>query len=78
MRKLLLSIAIIFLTSGSINAGEMYQDSTGKWLNSAGGNLYGDSTLNWEADPTLNWKADPSLNWQADPSLSWNGIGSGN
>ena len=68
MRKIIFLIGFIFLTSGSVNASEMYQDSTGKWLNSAGGNIYGDSTFNIMADPTFNIMADPSFSLMGDES----------
>ena len=57
-----LSLGGVFLNPFGVNAG---------YRNSAGGNVYGDSDLNWKADPNLNWKADPDLNWKADPNLNW-------
>ena len=54
--------------------GEMYgsqmQCVEGRWVNSAGGNIYGDSRVNPAADPTVNPQADPSINWKADPLVS--------
>ena len=67
------SFFALIISSGSAINAQMYQDSSGKWLNSAGGNLYGNSNLNWEANPNLNWKANPNLNWKANPNLNWNG-----
>ena len=53
--------------------GQMYgsmQCVEGRWVNSAGGNIYGDSRVNPAADPTVNPQADPSINWKADPLVS--------
>ncbi len=57
------SLALSGLLFSSIQVDAGYR-------NKAGGNLYGDSDLNWKADPDLNWKADPDLNWKADPDLN--------
>jgi len=51
-------------------AGQMEQDSQGRWVNEAGGNVYGDSMANQEADPMWNQEADPMWNQDADPM--WN------
>ena len=51
--------------------GLMPSQGNAQYRNEAGGNLYGDSNVNWRADPNLNWEADPNLNWEADPNLNW-------
>ena len=63
--------SLLLMNSKTFSCSGMYQDDSGRWVNCAGGNLYGDSNLNWEADPNLNWKADTNLNWKADPNLNW-------
>ena len=40
----------------------MHQDEYGRWVNSAGGNIYGDSRYNMDADPRYNMDADPRYN----------------
>ena len=50
--------------------GLMPSQGNAQYLNEAGGNLYGDSNVNWRADPNLNWEADSSLNACADPLTS--------
>ena len=59
----------IACTSGE-EAGGLVCDSDGKWVNSAGGNLYGDSRINPDANPLLNPDANPILNFEADPLLN--------
>ena len=51
-------------------AGGLVCDADGKWVNSAGGNLYGDSRLNPDANPLLNPDANPTLNFEANPLLN--------
>jgi len=72
MRKILIIIILLSLTIISSNAfaacSGMYQDDYGRWLNCAGGNIYGDSNRNPMADPTRNPMADPFRNPLADPS----------
>ena len=41
-----------------------------QYLNSAGGNIYGDSNFNPMADPDFNPMADPDFNPNADPSFN--------
>jgi|TARA_B100001964_G_C14087151_1_gene533120 hypothetical protein len=71
MRKILIIIILLSLTIISSNAfaacSGMYQDDYGRWLNCAGGNIYGDSNRNPMADPTRNPMADPTRNPMADP-----------
>ncbi len=50
----------------------MFMDSEGRWVNSQGGNIYGDSRFNLNADPRYNLKADPRFNLQADPRFNLN------
>ncbi len=72
MRKILIIIILLSLTIISSNAfaacSGMYQDDYGRWLNCAGGNIYGDSNRNPMADPTRNPMADPFRNPLANPS----------
>ncbi len=49
---------------------QMHQDAAGRWLNSAGGNLYGDSTLNPAANPQINPDANPAYNAAANPAYN--------
>ncbi len=58
------------LLFGSAASAQMHQDSEGRWVNSAGGNLYGDSNINPDADPNINSDADPNINSDADPKLN--------
>ena len=57
---------------GSVAFAQMHQDSDGRWLNSAGGNPYGDSNFNINADPNFNINADPNFNINADPNFNIN------
>lgn len=50
----------------------MFIDKEGKWVNSQGGNIYGDSRYNLNADPRYNLNADPRYNLQADPRYNLN------
>jgi hypothetical protein len=69
---LLVKILGLIISTAQITYSQgMTQDESGRWVNSAGGNLHGDSRTNWKADPNLNWEADPNLNWKADPNLNW-------
>ena len=54
----LLIVACFSLGGGLLNPFEV----NAGYRNSAGGNVYGNSDLNWKVDPNLNWKADPDLN----------------
>jgi hypothetical protein len=64
-------LAFCFCQTNSANA-QMHQDSMGRWVNDAGGNLYGDSLLNPNADPRINPYADPRINPNADPMINPN------
>lgn len=46
---------------------KMFKDNKGRWVNSEGGNIYGDSRFNPNADPRFNPYADPKFNPYADP-----------
>jgi hypothetical protein len=48
----------------------MFMDSDGRWVNSEGGNIYGDSRFNLKADPRFNLRADPKFNLKADPRFN--------
>ena len=65
----LCGLALVAFATGA-SAQQMHENSDGSWVNSAGGNIYGDSTLNPNADPMLNSNADPMLNADADPMLN--------
>ena len=58
----------IFVFGVTTAAAQMYQDESGRWLNSEGGNIYGDSNYNLDADPNYNLDADPNYNLDADPN----------
>ena len=70
MRRLTLALLLTGGLAVTAWAEPLHQDKTGRWVNSEGGNLYGDSNLNWKANPDLNWKANPDLNWKANPDLN--------
>jgi hypothetical protein len=61
------------LLFGSVASAQMHQDSEGRWVNSEGGNLYGDTRINPNADPRINPYADPRINPYADTRTSPNG-----
>ena len=67
--KILSSLVITFCISFSV-AAEMYLDDEGRWVNEAGGNIYGDSRFNIDADPRFNIDADPRFNIDADPRFN--------
>ena len=52
----------------------MTEDENGRWVNSAGGNIYGDSRVNPNSDPRVNPNADPRVNPNADPRVSPSGF----
>ena len=58
------------ISTGLFAEESMHQDEYGRWVNSAGGNLYGDSMANQEANPMWNQDADPMWNSNVDPN--WN------
>jgi hypothetical protein len=58
------------LLFGSVASAQMHQDSEGRWVNSQGGNLYGDTRTNPNADPRINPYADPRMNQNADPRIN--------
>ena len=63
MKKLILLILTLF--SFCLIANEkMHKDDKGRWVNSKGGNIYGDSRFNLDADPKFNMDADPK--WSID------------
>ena len=65
---IIILISLLFITSKTFaNCSGMYQDADGRWLNCAGGNIYGDSRYNLDADPRYNLDADPRYNLDADP-----------
>ena len=70
--KILLVITTLFLFSSICIANEkMYKDDKGRWVNSKGGNIYGDSRFNLDADPRFNLNADPKFNLDADPKFNF-------
>ena len=70
MKILLISMLGLAISTGLFAEESMHQDEYGRWVNSAGGNLYGDSMANQEANPMWNQDADPMWNSNADPN--WN------
>ena len=71
MKKILLVAALGLVTSTGLFAEKaMHQDEYGRWVNEAGGNLYGDSMANQDANPMWNQDADPMWNQNANPM--WN------
>jgi hypothetical protein len=70
MKILLISVLGLAISTGLFAEESMQQDEYGRWVNSAGGNIYGDSMANQEANPMWNQDADPMWNSNADPN--WN------
>ena len=70
MKKLLFLI-LTLCSICSIGNEKMYKDDKGRWVNSKGGNIYGDSRFNLEADPRFNLNADPRFNLDADPKFNF-------
>ena len=50
-----------------INAFAQYYDDQDRSVNSAGGNIYGDSRFSMEANPNSNMSANPDSNINANP-----------
>ncbi len=72
-RKFLqVGLVLLFLVgiSTTHTHAQMYEDSSGSWLNESGGNLFGDSMINPMADPMINPMADPMINPDADPLIN--------
>jgi hypothetical protein len=67
MKILLISMLGLAISTGLFAEESMQQDEYGRWVNSAGGNIYGDSRWNPDADPNWNPNADPKWNSDADP-----------
>ncbi len=65
----ILSIFVLVFGMATASA-EMRQDETGRWVNSEGGNIYGDSNFNMDADPNFNMDADSNFNMDADPNFN--------
>ena len=70
--KLLLGLIILFCTTQVQSEPKMFKDDKGRWLNSQGGNIYGDSRFNIDADPKFNPNANPRFNIDADPRFNIN------
>lgn len=66
-KKLLFGLLILICTTYVQAEPKMFRDSKGRWVNSEGGNIYGDSRFNVDADPRFNPNADPKFNPNADP-----------
>lgn len=73
MKILLISMLGLAISTGLFAEESMHQDEYGRWVNSAGGNIYGDSRWNPDADPNWNPNADPRWNPNADPNWNPNG-----
>jgi hypothetical protein len=69
-KKLLLGLLILVYTSYVQSEPRMFRDDKSRWLNSEGGNIYGDSRFNPNADPRFNLNADPRFNIDADPKFN--------
>jgi len=67
--KIVTAIVSVFLlhVSATTATAQLHRDEDGRWLNSRGGNIYGDSRFNLDADPRYNLDADPRYNLDADP-----------
>jgi len=71
--KIINILLLTILCATHVHSEElMFMDSEGRWVNSQGGNIYGDSRFNLNADPRYNLKADPRYNLQADPRFNLN------
>ena len=68
--KILIFSTLIIISSVLYADGKMYKDEKGRWVNSKGGNIYGDSRFNLDADTRYNPNADPRFNLDADPRFS--------
>jgi hypothetical protein len=66
-KSLLVGLVISICTTYVQAEPKMFRDDKGRWLNSEGGNIYGDSRFNPNADPRYNLNADPRFNLNADP-----------
>ena len=65
-KKLLLGLLILIYTSYVQAEPRMFRDDKGRWLNSEGGNIYGDSRFNIDADPRFNIEANPNFSIDGD------------
>ena len=71
IKNLLLGLLIsIFCITYVQSEPKMHKDDKGRWVNSKGGNIYGDSRFNLDADPRFNMNADPRFNLDADPKFN--------
>ena len=69
-KTVLLGLLILICTTYVQAEPRMFRDDKGRWLNSEGGNIYGDSRFNPNADPRFNLNADPRFNPNADPRFN--------
>tara|TARA_R110000803_G_scaffold132274_1_gene199476 strand:+ start:353 stop:643 length:291 start_codon:yes stop_codon:yes gene_type:complete len=64
-------IAVAFMIAGCFLFAEhtfaQYYDDQDRSVNSAGGNIYGDSRFSMEANPNSNMRANPNSNINANP-----------
>lgn len=65
MKKLLAGLLILCSTHVQ-SEPRMFRDDKGRWLNSEGGNIYGDSRFNIDADPRFNIEANPNFSIDGD------------
>ena len=70
MKRIATLLTMILCMTAVQSEELMFMDSEGRWVNSQGGNIYGDSRFNLNADPRYNLKADPRFNLQADPRFN--------
>jgi hypothetical protein len=60
MKIVTLILSVVILNIGVMGASaQLHKDESGRWVNSKGGNIYGDSRYNIDADPTYNIDGDP-------------------
>ena len=73
IKKILFGLLVSILCTNYVQSEpKMFRDDKGRWLNSEGGNIYGDSRFNIDADPRFNLNADPRFNLDADPRFNIN------
>jgi len=69
--KIINALLLTILCIPNVQSEEsMFMDAEGRWVNSEGGNIYGDSRFNLKADPRFNLRADPKFNLNADPRFN--------
>jgi hypothetical protein len=60
MKIVTLILSVVILNIGVMGASaQLHKDESGRWVNSKGGNIYGDSRVNSDANPRVNSYGDP-------------------